>query len=32
MMQKLHSLETIIEQTNTELHLLKGMIRQALDA
>lgn len=32
MMQKLHFLETIIEQTNTELHLLKGMIRQALDA
>lgn len=32
MMQKLHFLEKMIEQTNAELHLLEGMIRQALEA
>jgi DNA-binding SARP family transcriptional activator len=32
MMQKLHVLETIVEQTNAELQRLEGMIRQALDA
>jgi DNA-binding SARP family transcriptional activator len=32
MMQKLHVLEMIVEQTNAELHRLEGMIRQALDA
>ena len=32
MMQKLHFLEMIVEQTNAELHRLEGMIRQALDA
>lgn len=32
MMQKLHFLEKMIEQTNAELHLLEGMIRQAMEA
>jgi hypothetical protein len=32
MMQKLHVLEMIVEQTNAELRRLEGMIRQALDA
>lgn len=32
MMQKLHFLEKRIEQANAELHLLEGMIRQALEA
>jgi DNA-binding SARP family transcriptional activator len=31
MMQKLHFLEMIVEQTNAELHRLEGMIRQVLD-
>jgi DNA-binding SARP family transcriptional activator len=32
MLQKLHFLEMIVEQTNTELHLLERMIQQVLEA
>ena len=32
MLQKLHFLEMIVEQTNTELHLLERMIHQVLQA
>ncbi len=32
MLQKLHFLEMIVEQTNTELHLLEGLIRQLLES
>lgn len=32
MLQKLHFLEMIVEQTNAELHLLEGMIHQLLEA
>lgn len=32
MLQKLHFLEMIVEQTNTELHLLEQMIHQVLEA
>lgn len=32
MLQKLHFLETMVEQTNTELHLLERMIHKALEA
>lgn len=31
MLQKLHFLETIVEQTNAELHLLEQMLHQVLD-
>lgn len=32
MIHKLHFLETIVEQTNTELHVLEQMVRQVLNA
>ena len=31
-LQKLHLLESIVEQTNAELHLLKGLIHRSLEA
>jgi DNA-binding SARP family transcriptional activator len=32
MLQKLHMLEMIVDQTNTELHLLEGMIQRVIQA
>jgi hypothetical protein len=31
MLQKLHFLETIVEQTNAELHILENMLHRVLD-